>query len=257
MTTMTTLFQAPAAENFQASAQTSPQEVWSLNLVFLHVLLQTRGSPPTPLGPSLNYDNTFVVKHSENVNNDNNDNTFQAPAGAAEPDVDVDDVESVASNGSNQDTDMDSGTDIDYNDEFDPSEVTEEAEQGDFTYVEAPFNREVTKRWSNRLAMRQLRYGCLSWADVLGGLSRRALSSKQCREKNLPHGHWTLDRFKEPATPALLGLRGLLEPSADRTCSDEQLKHEKVDGQLRGLSVFAGTFGGFSFMTTLRVFFFF
>ena len=180
-----------------------------------------------------------MVKHGRNLKSDNSDNTRQAPAAET---ADSDHESSVASMRPDEFSDEDSDSDQDDPDqEFDPSEVTEGAEQGEFTYVEAPFNREVAKRWSNRLAMRQLRYGCLCWADVLGGLSRRALSSKQCRERELPHGHWTLDRFKEPTTPALLGLKGSLEPSADRTCSDVMLKHEKVDGQLRGLSVFAGT----------------
>lgn len=119
-------------------------------------------------------------------------------------------------------------------------EYAEEPDDGVFVYVEAPFNRDVAKRWSNRLAMRQLRYGCLSWSDFLGGLALRALPAAECKARRLPSGSWTLDRFKEPAAATTLGLKGSLEPSADRTCNDEKLKHEKAGGHLRGLSVFAG-----------------
>ena len=134
-----------------------------------------------------------MVKHGKNLKSDNSDNTFQAPAAET---ADSDHESSVASKGAEA-SDEDSDTDQDGSDkEFDPSEVTEEAEKGEFTYVEAPFNREVAKRWSNRLAMRQLRYGCLCWADVLGGLSRRSLSSSSVGRGSCPMatGPWIASR---------------------------------------------------------------
>jgi len=125
-------------------------------------------------------------------------------------------------------------------DEHELPPVPEDDDPVAYVYVEAPFNRDVAKRWSNKLAMRQLRNGSLSWADFLGGLPLRALPVAECQALKLPSGSWTRDRFKEPRIPVLLGLKGSLEPCADRRCEDERLWHERVGGHLRGLSVFAG-----------------
>ena len=158
------------------------------------------------------------------TNYDNSDNTLQASGdeNESEPEYDEDSDEH--------------GSD----DEHDPADFKEQPDTGTFVYVEAPFNRDVAKRWCNRLVMRQMRYGCLTWADYLGALPLRALSATMCRELQLPSGSWTRDRFKESATSLKLDLKPSLEPSADRTCEDVKLKHERVGGHLRGLSVFAG-----------------
>jgi hypothetical protein len=53
-------------------------------------------------------------------------------------------------------------------------------------------------------------------------------------------GLWTKDRYGEARRSTELGMRGNLEVAPDKDSVDLELAHEKrVDGSLRGLSVFA------------------
>ena len=103
-----------------------------------------------------------------------------------------------------------------------------------FTYVWGPVNTEACERWADRLAARQLRHGCLSFADLL------ALQAHRAQKLEGRPGKWSRDRFAEPRGPTSLGLRGALESSPDTDRADTELvEGPLVPGCLRGTSVFA------------------
>jgi hypothetical protein len=61
---------------------------------------------------------------------------------------------------------------------------------------------------------------------------------RSCKVAGRP-GLWTKDRYGEARRSTELGMQGNLEVAPDKDSSDVQLVHEKVDGSMRGLSVFA------------------
>ena len=60
------------------------------------------------------------------------------------------------------------------------------------------------KQWANKLAMRQLTFGHLSYADALMLQVRRA--------RKIQGSFYTEDAYAEAKVPKELGLKGSLEP---------------------------------------------
>ena len=132
-------------------------------------------------------------------------------------------------------------------DEFVPSDDDDAANIPDdhipgYEYIYCPLNAGLVQKWCNSLAFRQLKSGVNSYSDILGAQLKRIVPKKDlpAELKALPNKFWTLDRYGKAKVPAQLGLNASWEGSPDVRGDDPRLAHERVQGCLRGLTIFAG-----------------
>ena len=93
----------------------------------------------------------------------------------------------------------------------------------------------MCKKWSNRLALRHLRHGALSWADILQFQIQRVLQKNQTPTVMKQA---VLDRFGEATRCEQFGWQENLECLPNAHGNDPQLTYRDIPFPLQGLSVF-------------------